>query len=69
MHRHNTPRIGRILIAHGRDATDVALTTSFGPAKLERFIVRMDEVAGDLVTPLHPTQPPATLPGTLATVG
>ena len=29
--RHNTPRIGRILQAAGRDATDVALTTSFGP--------------------------------------
>ena len=29
--RHNTPRIGRILMARGRDATDVALVTSFGP--------------------------------------
>ena len=28
--RHNTPRIGRILMATGRDATDVALSTSFG---------------------------------------
>jgi transglutaminase-like putative cysteine protease len=42
--RHNTPRIGRVLMARGRDATDVALTTSFGPARLERFVVRMDEV-------------------------
>jgi len=66
--RHNTPRIGRILMARGRDATDVALTTSFGPAKLERFVVRMDEVAGDLVTPLHPTAPAAPLPGALAMV-
>ncbi len=66
--RHNTPRIGRILMARGRDATDVALTTSFGPAKLERFIVHMDEVASDFATPLHPTSPPATLPGALATV-
>ena len=32
--RHNTPRIGRILIAHGRDATDVAIVTSFGPHTL-----------------------------------
>ena len=31
-------------MARGRDATDVALTTSFGPARLERFVVRMDEV-------------------------
>jgi transglutaminase-like putative cysteine protease len=30
--RHNTPRIGRILIARWRDATDVAIVTSFGPA-------------------------------------
>ena len=30
--RHNMPRIGRILMARGRDATDVALSTSFGPS-------------------------------------
>jgi transglutaminase-like putative cysteine protease len=42
--RHNTPRIGRILMARGRDATDCALTTSFGAADLTRFIVRTDEV-------------------------
>ena len=35
--RHNTPRIGRILMATGRDATDVALSTSFGSAKLTHF--------------------------------
>jgi transglutaminase-like putative cysteine protease len=52
--RHNEPRIGRILMARGRDATDVALTTSFGPARLERFVVHMDEVAADLVTPISP---------------
>ncbi|GBQ61479.1 transglutaminase domain-containing protein [Ameyamaea chiangmaiensis NBRC 103196] len=37
--RHNRPRIGRIVMARGRDATDVALTTSFGPAHLTRFEV------------------------------
>jgi transglutaminase-like putative cysteine protease len=42
--RHNTPRIGRVLIAVGRDATDVAITTSFGGAKLERFEVVTQEV-------------------------
>jgi transglutaminase-like putative cysteine protease len=42
--RHNTPRIGRVLQAVGRDAVDVALTTSFGPAKLEKFTVWTDEV-------------------------
>ena len=43
--RHNTPRIGRILIARGRDATDVAITTSFGPHQLVTFKVVTDEVA------------------------
>jgi transglutaminase-like putative cysteine protease len=41
--RHNTPRIGRILMARGRDATDVALTTSFGAAKLCGFKVWTEE--------------------------
>jgi transglutaminase-like putative cysteine protease len=42
--RHNIRRIGRIKQAHGRDAVDVALTTSFGPTKLEKFLVWTDEV-------------------------
>jgi transglutaminase-like putative cysteine protease len=42
--RNNTPRIGRVLIARGRDAADVALTTSFGPSTLESFTVYTDEV-------------------------
>ena len=42
--RHNRPRIGRILMARGRDATDTALTTAFGPAKLVSFQVHTDEV-------------------------
>jgi transglutaminase-like putative cysteine protease len=44
--RHNTPRIGRILIARGRDAADVAITTTFGPASLSRFRVVTEEVGG-----------------------
>jgi transglutaminase-like putative cysteine protease len=44
--RHNTPRIGRVLIARGRDAADVALTTSYGIANLESFRVWTDEVFG-----------------------
>lgn len=44
--RNNTPRIGRILIARGRDAADVALTTSFGWSRLESFTVWTDEIAG-----------------------
>jgi transglutaminase-like putative cysteine protease len=42
--RHNHPRIGRILIARGRDAADVAISTTFGPAALARFSVVTDEV-------------------------
>jgi len=42
--RHNRPRIGRILMARGRDATDTALTTAFGPAKLTSFQVHTEEV-------------------------
>ncbi len=41
--RHNRPRRGRILMARGRDATDAALTTSFGTAMLTRFEVYTDE--------------------------
>jgi transglutaminase-like putative cysteine protease len=42
--RHNTQRIGRVLLATGLDATDVAITTSFGQAKLSYFAVTTDEV-------------------------
>ena len=39
------PRIGRIVIARGRDAADVAISTTFGSATLTRFTVVTDEVA------------------------
>jgi transglutaminase-like putative cysteine protease len=42
--RNNTPRIGRVLIARGRDASDVALSSSFGPNTLASFKVWTDEV-------------------------
>jgi transglutaminase-like putative cysteine protease len=42
--RHNKPRIGRVLMAVGRDASDVAITTSFGQADLRHFSVVTDEV-------------------------
>jgi hypothetical protein len=38
------PRIGRVLIARGRDASDVAIAMTFGPAFLESFTVITDEV-------------------------
>ncbi len=47
--RHNFPRIGRILMAHGRDATDTALSTSFGPTLLSRFKVIAEEVGAEPV--------------------
>ena len=42
--RHNKPRVGRILMAWGRDATDVAITTTFGQANLVGFKVITDEL-------------------------
>jgi transglutaminase-like putative cysteine protease len=42
--RHNTPRIGRVLMAVGRDATDVAISNSFGRAALSGFKVITEEV-------------------------
>jgi transglutaminase-like putative cysteine protease len=42
--RHNDGRMGRVLMAVGRDATDVAITTSFGVANLRSFVVESFEV-------------------------
>ena len=42
--RNNVPRIGRVLIARGRDAADVAIATTFGPNTLESFKVETDEI-------------------------
>lgn len=47
--RHNVPRIGRVLMATGRDAADVAITTSFGQADLRSFFVVTEE---EVATPL-----------------
>jgi transglutaminase-like putative cysteine protease len=41
--RHNKPRIGRIVVARGRDATDVPLINTFGPHTLKTFKVWADE--------------------------
>jgi transglutaminase-like putative cysteine protease len=46
--RHNCRRIGRILIAHGRDACDVPLTITFGKHTLEGFSVVTEEVSEDV---------------------
>ena len=57
--RHNEPRIGRVLMAAGRDAADVAITTSFGSAILTNFYVDSYEVLEDGTTV-------PSLPGTIA---
>jgi transglutaminase-like putative cysteine protease len=41
--RNNVPRIGRVLIARGRDAADVAISNTFGPNALKSFSVRAEE--------------------------
>jgi transglutaminase-like putative cysteine protease len=43
--RHNCPRFGRVLMATGRDASDVAITTSFGMANLTYFSVVSEELS------------------------
>ncbi len=45
--RNNIPRIGRIVVAHGRDAADVAMLTSFGPHQLNGFRVWAYETEAD----------------------
>ena len=42
--RNNAPRVGRVLIARGRDAADVAISMTFGQNALESFRVWVDEV-------------------------
>ena len=41
--RHNVPRMGRVLVARGRDAADVAISTTFGPDMLEHFEIHAAE--------------------------
>jgi transglutaminase-like putative cysteine protease len=48
--RHNDSRYGRVLMATGRDAADVAITTSFGVAELRKFYVEANEVDENGVT-------------------
>jgi transglutaminase-like putative cysteine protease len=42
--RNNVPRIGRVLIARGRDAADVAIATTFGPNTLVHFSVQVEQL-------------------------
>ena len=63
--RNNARRIGRLMIARGRDAADVAISTSFGPCYLQLFRVWTDEV-GDMQAAAMPGQPGMQQPGTRA---
>lgn len=56
--RNNARRVGRLLIARGRDAADVALSTAFGAANLSRFRVWTDEI----LARYHDAEPVAILP-------
>jgi transglutaminase-like putative cysteine protease len=47
--RNNVPRVGRVLIARGRDAVDVAISNTFGPNTLASFKVWTDEIAEEAV--------------------
>jgi hypothetical protein len=44
---NNARRIGRILLARGRDAADIPMITSFGPHKLTMFEVITEEIPQD----------------------
>jgi len=52
--RNNVPRIGRILMARGRDACDVAIATTFGPNTLEHFKVWTDEIPSSQIVGTAP---------------
>src|SRR5712671_105769 len=52
--RNNVPRIGRVLIARGRDAADVAITTTFGPNTLVNFSVQTEELVPQSPAAMRP---------------
>ncbi len=55
--RNNVRRAGRILIARGRDAADVSITSTFGPNLLAGFKVWTDEVVEQERAPMAPPSP------------
>jgi transglutaminase-like putative cysteine protease len=59
--RHNVPRIGRVLIARGRDAVDTAIMTSYGDSRLTEMRVWAAEV--DHGQTLDMVMVPAGVPG------
>ena len=59
--RHNMPRVGRVVVGFGRDAADVALTTSYGALNLLKMQVWAEEVTA-AIEDEEPTQPQGTTP-------
>jgi transglutaminase-like putative cysteine protease len=57
--RHNMPRIARILIGRGRDAADVAISTTFGQNILRKFTVWTEELPGPDGVMAPVVQPPS----------
>jgi len=61
--RHNMPRVGRVVVGFGRDAADVAMTTSYGALDLRQMTVWADEVVTAVeeslpkLAPLEPSLP------------
>ena len=61
--RHNMPRVGRVVVGFGRDAADVAMTTSYGALNLLQMKVWAEEVAASReeprasLAPLEPAKP------------
>ena len=66
--RHNHPRIGRIVMARGRDAADVAISTAFGTAELTHFSVLTEEVAFSPKVRREPSPAPRASSQTIAAV-
>jgi len=54
--RHNVPRIGRVVIARGRDAADVAITHTFGTAWLTNFTVVTEELTDETADRLRASE-------------
>ncbi len=57
--RNNAPRIGRVVVARGRDAADVPMLMSFGPHRLNSFFVWTYQVQGDRPETDEPRPPKA----------
>jgi len=67
--RNNMPRMGRVLIARGRDAVDVPIANTFGPAELVGFEVRSEEAASRTDRGGEPARSGTAMPAGQAMIG